>query len=271
VTDAPRSPSGDSPSLPRISVITPSYNQGMYIESTIQSVLGQGYPDLDYIVIDGGSTDSTLDVLRGYDGRLRWISERDRGQAHAINKGLRMTNGEIVAFLNSDDVYEDGALLRVGAFFAGHPQADWLAGRCRTVGPDLREIRRPVTWYKNFWLKRRSRRMLEILNFISQPATFWTRRVVDEVGEFDESLVYAMDYDYWLRASRRFPLFVIDDYLASFRVHPLSKAGSSASAQFVSDLDIARRHSGSRVRIALHSAHNAVVVAIYRLLLAGAR
>ena len=114
--------------LPRISVVTPSYNQGNFVEETIQSVLDQGYPNLEYIVMDGGSTDGTLDILRKYEKRLVWKSERDRGQSDALNKGFRMASGDIFSFINSDDVYEPGALHKVGRFFVDHPQASWLTG-----------------------------------------------------------------------------------------------------------------------------------------------
>lgn len=252
--------------LPRISVVTPSFNQGAFIEDTIHSVLGQDYPDLEYVVVDGGSTDNTVEILRSYDDRIRWISEPDRGQAHAINKGLRMVSGDIIAYLNSDDVYAPHALRKVGQLFARHPAANWLTGRCRTIDLEGREIRRPITLYKNLWLGLRSYRALKVLNYISQPATFWTRNVIDAVGEFDESLVYAMDYDYSLRVGRRFKLWALDDYLAAFRVHPTSKAGSSASAQFDVDLEIVRRYTSSRILVGMHAAHNALAVGAYRLL-----
>ena len=111
--------------LPRITVVTPSYNQAQYIEHTIESVLSQDYPDLEYWVIDGGSTDGTVDILRNYDGRINWISERDRGQTHAINKGLERSTGQVVAYLNSDDMYEPGALRKV-AERARHPDVQRL-------------------------------------------------------------------------------------------------------------------------------------------------
>mgnify|MGYP001086066400 CR=1 FL=1 len=254
--------------LPRITIITPSYNQGEFIGQTIESVLGQGYPDLEYIVMDGGSTDDTVDILKRYDGRLHWVSERDRGQSHAINKGLRMATGEIVAFLNSDDLYEPGALMKVGSFFASHPDAGWLTGKCRTVDQNGKEIRRGATLYKNLWLRLRSYRVLTVMNYISQPATFWRQQVVDTVGQFDEQWQYAMDYDYSLRVGRRFRLWVLDEYLACFRVHSTSKAGASANAQFDVDLEIAKRHVSSPVLVGLHALHNAAVVGMYRILLA---
>ncbi len=253
--------------LPRITVITPSFNQGNFIEQTINSVLNQNYPELEYFVMDGGSTDNTLEVLKKYDGRLLWISERDKGQSHAINKGLRMATGEIIAFLNSDDLYEPGSLLKVGTFFTTFPDANWLTGKCRTVDWAGREIRKGITLYKNTWLKLRSYGVLAVLNYISQPATFWSRKVVRRVGDFDESLRYAMDYDYWLRVGSKFKLWVLNDYLACFRVHPSSKAGSSAHAQFDAEFQIAKRYITSPILVGLHTAHVALTVRIYRWLM----
>jgi len=253
--------------LPRLTVVTPSYNQGRFIGQTIESILGQGYPDLEYIVMDGGSTDETVEILERYGDRITWRSERDRGQSDALNKGMRLATGEVVAFLNSDDFYESGALLAVGEFFASTPGSQWVTGKCRTVDEDGREIRRGVTLYKNAWLRLGGYRALQVLNYVSQPATFWRRTLLERVGEFDESLDYAMDYDYWLRAGRYFELTVLDRYLASFRVHGASKAGASANAQFEIDFAIARSHVRSRALLALHRLHNALAVAIYRVLL----
>jgi glycosyltransferase involved in cell wall biosynthesis len=254
--------------LPRMTIVTPSYNQGEFIEQTIESVLSQGYPDLEYMVMDGGSDDGTLDVLRRYDGRLSWISEPDRGQSHAINKGLQRATGDVVAFLNSDDLYEPGALLQVGQFFAGHPEAAWLTGRCRIIDQNGREIRKWMTFIKNFWLHLQSYTVLQVLNYVSQPATFWRREVMEKVGFFDESLGYALDYDYSLRVGRLYRLWVLDSYLASFRIHPASKAGASANAQFDVDLEIARTHVASPILIGLHRLSNAIVVLLYKSVMA---
>src|SRR5882757_342896 len=114
---------------PRISIITPSYNQAAYIEQTICSVLGQGYSNLEYIIIDGGSTDGSVDIIRKYENRLAyWVSEKDRGQTHAINKGLERATGEIIGYLNSDDYYLDGALAGIADVFGRHPDLDLLHG-----------------------------------------------------------------------------------------------------------------------------------------------
>ncbi len=254
------------PSLPRITVITPSLNQRAFIEETIQSVLSQNYPNLEYIVMDGGSTDGTLQILKRYEGKLRWFSERDRGQSDAINKGMRLATGDVLAFLNSDDTYEPGGLLRVGCYFADHPEAKWLTGRCRTIDCDSAEIRKMVTYYKNLWLSAPRYSVLLVLNYISQPATFWRREVMEKIGGFDESLRYSMDYDYWLRVGREFKLAVIEDYLASFRLHPESKAGSSVHAQFEVSFLIAQRYLPSQLMTRLHAIHKDITVAAYRLM-----
>ncbi len=254
--------------LPLITIITPSYNQGEFIEQTIDSVLGQGYPCLQYIVVDGGSTDQTLDVLRQYDRHLMWISEKDRGQCDAINKGLRMAAGEVIAFINSDDYYEPGALPAIGRFFTGNPQAAWVTGKCRTVDRDGQEIRRAITLYKNAWLRLRSYRVLQVLNYISQPATFWRRSVLEAVGLMNEDLCYVMDYDYWLRTGKQFRLSFLDRYLACFRMYPSSKSGSTAHLQFDEELRIARTHSTSALLMALHRLHCGGATGVYRRLLA---
>jgi GT2 family glycosyltransferase len=195
---------------------------------------------------------------------LRWITEKDEGQSQAINRGFQLSGGEILGFLNSDDLYEPGALLRVGEFFRIHPQAAWVTGRCRIIDREGNEIRKGVTLYKNLWLRTRSYSALCILNYISQPATFWRRTVWEDVGPLDDRLKYTMDYDYWLRVGHKYRLWVAPGDLARFRVHPSSKAGSSASAQ----LEIARRHVRSPFLLGLHRIHTAAIVTIYRRLLA---
>lgn len=252
--------------LPKISIITPSYNQGRYIEHTIRSVLDQGYPNLEYLVIDGGSTDETLDILKKYDGALTWISEQDRGQAHAINKGLKRTTGDIVAFLNSDDLYEPDALLQVGEYFVAHPKASFLTGRCRTIDEHGREIRKWITRYKYLWMRLHSYQILLVLNYISQPATFWRKAVTDVIGFLDEGLHYTMDYEYWLRIGKTTPIHCLLTFLASFRLHSNSKSASTAHLQFDEELQVARLYGG-KSHLFLHQLHRNITVLIYQKLL----
>lgn len=257
--------------LPRITVITPSLNQGEFIERTILSVLDQGYPNLEYIVVDGASDDDTVNILKKYGDRLAWISESDRGQSHAINKGIRLATGDVIAFLNSDDLYLPGALLAVGYFFARQTKASWVTGRCRIIDQNDEEIRKGITFYKNMWLRFAGYHTLHITNYVSQMATFWRREVIEQIGELDESLHYVMDYDYWLRIIKRYKLYTLNQYLACFRVHTSSKSSHSASGsvdkankQFDEEFQVVRRHSPSPLFTNLHRLHNAAIVAVYR-------
>ena len=237
---------------PKISIITPSYNQATFIERTIRSVLDQGYPDLEYIVVDGGSTDGTVDILKKYEGRLTWTSEKDKGQTDAINKGIARSSGEIIAYLNSDDVYEPGALRKVADYFMAHPDARWITGRCRIIDEHDQETRRPITAYKNFLLRHFSYSLLLVTNPVSQPATFWKRDLLKEIGLFDLNEHYVMDYDYWLRIGKKHPLAVLDEDLAAFRVYTTSKTSSAFLRSFRQEIEAAKRHSSSSLLIGLH-------------------
>lgn len=251
----------------RLTIVTPSFNQASFIERTIKSVLSQDHPDVEYLVMDGGSTDGTVDVLERYSGKLQWISERDNGQSDAINKGLRMATGDVVAFLNSDDTYVPGALARVASYFNTHPQAMWAYGKCRIIDENDREIRRPITWYKNVLLRRYSFTKLLAENFISQPSTFWRRRLHDEIGYLNEEEHFVMDYEFWLRAGQRYPAGVIEGYLANFRMYNASKSGSLSNPQFVDELRVAKAFSdGTRWPIYLHRLNYYKIVGIYGLM-----
>jgi len=251
--------------LPKISIITPSYNQAEFIDETIQSVLDQKYPNLEYLVIDGGSTDGTVEILKKYSHHLHWVSRKDKGQSDALNQGFLQASGDVLAFLNSDDRYEPGALQKVGEFMARHPEADWVTGKCRIIDSHGREIRKLVTAYKNFWLLLRNYNILLVLDYVSQPATFWRRSIIEKVGLFDEELHFSMDYDYSLRVGRIFKLFVVNDYLAAFRIHPASKSGLILK-HFNTELAIAQRYTRSRFLHGLHSVHNGIIVTIYKRL-----
>lgn len=257
--------------LPSITVITPSFNQAHFIERTIRSVLDQGYPQLQYVVMDGGSTDGTIEILKRYGDRLSWVSERDAGQADAINKGIGRATGEIIAYLNSDDVYEAGALWRVAEGFAARTGAQWLTGRCRIIDEHDREVRRPITAYKNLLLDHYSYSLLLVTNPVSQPATFWRRSVVEEFGPFDKNEHLVMDYEYWLRIGRKYRPVVLKEYLAGFRVYATSKTSSSFLTTFRREMIIARRYSSSRLLNGLHAASYCSITTAYRMLRALSR
>lgn len=252
--------------LPKISVITPTLNQGRFIERTIESVLNQGYPNLEYIVVDGGSQDGTINILKKHEKQLVWISGKDRGQADAINKGIRMSTGNIMAYLNSDDVYEQGALKRVGEYCAAHPDAMWMTGKCRIIDEQDRETRGMITRYKNFLLKHFSYKVLLVTNPVSQPATFWRREIVNEMGIFDSNEHLVMDYEYWLRIGRKYRLGILDEYLARFRVYSTSKTSRLFLTTFRREMEIARQYSGSAALNVLHYLNYLGISSMYLLM-----
>jgi len=206
---------------PRISIVTPSYNQGPYIEETIRSVLLQRYPNLEYIIIDGGSTDNSIEIIKKYEPWITyWASERDHGQSHAINKGLKKSRGDIVAYLNSDDIYLPGTIQKVARYFDKHDSVDIVYGDCRIIDEKSKMIAQ--------WCSRVFDLFSELcLNFIYQPTSFIRRRVIRKVGYFDENLHYTMDVDYWYRAGCHFEFEYIPEVLACFRVSSDSKTGDS--------------------------------------------
>ena len=204
---------------PKITVVTPSYNQGQFLEETIQSVLDQGYPNLEYIIMDGGSADNSVDIIRQYADRLAyWVSEPDRGQSHAINKGFQRATGDVLAWLCSDDLYLPETLHIVGRFFFEHPDVEVVYGDVVEIdeaGGILRAVRTP-----NF------NRLALLARGISvpQPTTFFRRRVYEQVGGLDETLNWNMDYEYLLRmAFGGHKVRRIAQPLARFRLHSASK------------------------------------------------
>ncbi len=249
----------------KVTIVTPSYNQGTFIERTVRSVLAQrGDFDLEYLVLDGGSTDETLAILRRYEDRLRWSSEPDRGQSDAINKGFRRATGDVLGWLNSDDVYEPGALQAVVTALRDSGRR-WGFGECRIIDEDDREVRSAIARYKTWAARRYSRAGLVARNFIAQPATFFRRDLLDEVGPIDETLHLAMDYDLWLRFARVAEPVFVPAPLAAFRWHGRSKTGGGyvKGAWECFRIARARAEGAERLALASHLAHYAAQVAIY--------
>jgi len=222
---------------PLVSVVTPSYNQGRYIEKTIQSVLNQDYPNLEYIVVDGGSSDNTVEILKQYEGRLTWISEKDRGQADAINKGFYMAKGEIVAWLNSDDTYLPGAVHKSVRYFEAHPEVGMLYGEGYHIDADGELIERYYS--EPFDYKR-----LSEVCFICQPTVFLRAEVIRTVGPLDVTLDYCMDYEYWMRIAKQFRIGYLEEFLANSRLHLDTKTLSKRVEVHQETLQVVKRHYG---------------------------
>lgn len=212
---------------PRISIVTPSYNQGQFIEETIRSVLLQGYPNLEYLIFDGGSTDGSVDIIRKYEPWLSyWVSEHDRGQSHAINKGFKLASGEILAWLNSDDFYTPIALEIVAKTFSQHREALVLSGLCEKVDENGKKISIKIP------------RQLTPEHFLrggrvpGQPAVFFQKKIYETIGGLNENLHYLLDWEYWLRMSLNFPpeaTVVVNQNLAKARIWSQAKTSTAGT------------------------------------------
>jgi glycosyltransferase involved in cell wall biosynthesis len=224
---------------PKISVITPSYNQGQFIEETILSVIGQNYPDLEYIIIDGASSDATLDVIRKYQKNIDIIiSEKDLGQSNAINKGFKLATGEIICWLNSDDMFTSNALFSIADIYMDEG-FDFLYGD-------------GIKKYEYGLMKGRSKLIkigllkkdeLTYRDPLQQPSTFWSRSALNKVGLLDESLHYAFDWDFFIRINKSFKFKYHAQALSIYRIHKLHKSGGGGYSRAIEIQEVATRYA----------------------------
>lgn len=227
---------------PKISIVTPSYNQGEFLERTILSVLDQGYPNLEYIIIDGQSSDQSVEIIKKYEKHLAyWVSEEDRGQSHAINKGFGHASGELFGWLNSDDWYSSGALQAVAEAARLNPSASVIVGAgdmvdeegnlVRYVKPDAITRESLYGWlHSYFW----------------QPSCFFSKDAWIQCGPLDEELQYAMDLDLWLKIAKRFPFLTIDRNLSTSLKHPRAKTTASNYLSVMEAALVIASHGGNK-------------------------
>jgi glycosyltransferase involved in cell wall biosynthesis len=208
----------------RISIITPSYNQAVFIEETIRSVMDQDHDDVEHLVMDGGSTDGTVDVLGRYP-HLRWVSEKDHGQSDAINKGFKASTGDVVAWLNSDDLYEPRILGAVARYFQDHPECMVLYGDILFVDKTGRSMIR----YGGDTINYQS--LVLCPDIVRQPSFFWRKTLVEQQGGVDESLHLVMDFDFFLRAARHHRFHYLPRTISRFRCYEENKSLSMARRQ----------------------------------------
>jgi glycosyltransferase involved in cell wall biosynthesis len=218
-------------------VVTPSFNQGRFIRETIESVLAQDYPRIEYFVLDGGSTDDTTSILREYSGRLAWVSRPDRGQAAAVNEGWQRGTGEILGWLNSDDVYLPGAISAAVALLRARPEIDAVYGEAYHIDEEGNVLDRYPT--EAFAWDR-----LKDTCFISQPAVFLRRSAVASLGYLDEALHFCMDYDLWIRLGRSRQFAHLPRYLALSRLHAATKTLGQRRAVYTEVLQMLFGHFG---------------------------
>jgi glycosyltransferase involved in cell wall biosynthesis len=223
----------DGSDWPRLSIVTPSYNQGQFLEATIRSVLLQGYPNLEYIVIDGGSGDESVEIIRKYEKFLSyWVSEKDKGQTDAINKGLKKSTGEILAWMNSDDIYAQGAFKKVAFNFSQDTEVVVVYSNRVLIDEEqrvfgcspLKDFNPPKTAYS-----------------VCSETAFWRRKAMDNIGLLDTSLYFCMDLDFFSRLFTQGTFKRLDDYLGYFRCHSSSKTGTvgdTLGLQEITDVSI---------------------------------
>jgi glycosyltransferase involved in cell wall biosynthesis len=223
--DSPQLPEAmlDGRHWPRISIVTPSYKQGRFIEETIRSVLLQGYPDLEYIVIDGGSMDGSLEIVRRYAPWLAyWVSEPDRGQSHALNKGFAQATGEIFSYLNSDDLYEPGALHKAATLLA-NGEKRLVAGQCRVFRADDSE-----RLFSPWWPESLAHLLQPFGSTFAQPSAFWTRSLHEALGGFNSDSHFAFDREFFLKAGLLGVVPVlVSEPLSRYREHQATKTSQT--------------------------------------------
>ena len=239
VKDRPQPRPAETAAWPRIAVVTPSYNQGQYLEETIRSVLLQDYPNLEYVVVDGGSGDGSVDTIQKYAPWLTsWVSEPDRGQSHAINKGFARTDGEVLGWLNSDDIYLPGTLATVAANLAPRADAALIYGQARHMDQDS------VLAGEVLALPFDYQTLITTSNFIPQPSAFFRRSAFAAAGGLNEALHFSMDYDLWLRLGRLGQVLFVPRPLTGMRTYAQSKTGSADRRMFVEVRQMIERHGG---------------------------
>jgi glycosyltransferase involved in cell wall biosynthesis len=225
---------------PLVSIVTPSYNQQRFLENTILSVLDQDYPHLEYIVVDGGSTDGSVEVIQKYQDRLSdWISEPDQGQTDAINKGFSLSQGEIMAWINSDDLYAPGAISAAVNFLQENPQVGMVYGDTDLIDENGRIVgrfnARPTSYG----------RLMRGGVYIPQPAAFWRRDLWESVGPLDSGFYFAMDYDLWVKFSKVTKIQYHPELWASFRIHSGGKTTVSDDRCWPEMREVHKREGGS--------------------------
>jgi glycosyltransferase involved in cell wall biosynthesis len=234
-----------SPRVPRLSIVTPSFNQGAFLERTIRSVLDEAYPNLEFIIIDGGSTDGSVDIIKRYEHHLAyWASEPDRGQGHAINKGLSRATGTIFAWLNSDDYYMPGALALIGETALAHPEADVFVGIGEVLDPTgkvtLHKVPLPVITLNTLY------NWLAGGDFM-QPSCFFRDRAWHAVAPIDEGLHIAFDVDLWMRMAKAGCTFkTVDRLLSQALAHPNAKTTAFLNLTYVDCAIVTMRHGGEQ-------------------------
>jgi len=255
---------------PKISIIIPSFNKGNFIKKTLDSIVCQNYPNLEVIIQDPGSTDGSLEIIgkyvKKYPRIFKLFKEKDEGQLDAINRGLKKAKGEILSFINADDVYEDGALEKVGEYFFQNPNTLWLAGRGRVINEAGFEIAKFVTLYKNILLRINCYFFLLMTNYLFQPSVFLSRSAWEKYGPFKGKTRFVMEYEMWLRIGKDKMPSLINETLSSFRIPGKSISRDEFDKTLEADFEIVKTYTNSRFLLLLHQIHNGLRKLIIKII-----
>ena len=245
---------------PKISIVIPSYNKVRFIGLTLDSIIEQKYPNLEVIIQDSASTDGTLEIIKkyalNYPDVIKFESKKDKGQLDAINTGFKKAKGMLMAYINADDVYFPGALTEVSKMYMSNSERLWFAGRGKVINNKGEQITKLVTWYKNLLLLGNSRSFLLMTNYLMQPSVFLTREAWKKFGPFTGTPKFVMEYDLWLKISKRSVPQVSQKYFSAFRIEPSSISQTQTKDLLSEDEKIIKKYCKNPLIIALHKLHN---------------
>lgn len=245
---------------PKISVVIPSFNKAKYIGQTLDSILNQKYAMLEVIIQDGGSKDGTLETIKKYAKKypkyIKWESKKDNGQLDAINKGLRKAVGDILTFINADDLYAKNTFKEISHAYMQNPEALWFAGRGSVIDSKGHGIAKPVTWYKNILLTYNLYPLLLITNYLMQPSVFFTKYAYKKFGPFTGTKDFVTEYDLWLKFAGKQMPEIINKNLSEFRIEDSTKTKLMSKKLLREDEKIVKKYSKNPVILILHSFNN---------------
>lgn len=250
----------------KFTIIIPSYNQGQFIENSILSILNQTYKNYEIIVVDNKSTDNTPDILNKYSDSLFIVSEKDKGQTDAINKGLSLGTGDVYTYLNSDDLLEKDCLLNLNILFKKYEEIKCITGDCDIINKDgNRKNFHFVNIVKKILRNISLQYIVNLTNVIIQPSTFFKKDIIEKVGVFDTNLNYCMDYDYWLRILKYYRIYVTKKKLSLFRIHDNAKSSMKFVEMLKEEKLVAEKHIRNIVTLKMHNFFNYLTLKYYNI------
>lgn len=245
---------------PKISVVIPSFNKAKYISQTLDSIVKQNYQNLEVIIQDGDSTDGSVEIIKKYadkyPGTIKWESKKDKGQLDAVNKGLKKVVGDIIAFINADDVYENNTFDSISSAYLNNPNVLWFAGRATVIDEKGKETAKLVTRYKNFLLSLNWYPLLLVTNYLMQPSVFMTRRSYTKYGPFTGTKDFLTEYDLWLRIGKTYMPKIININLSKFRIEPTTKTKRMFKQLLKEDRKIVKKYTSNPLILLFHQIHN---------------